>query len=159
MMWRSRILAALAAASAVAGCAGGGGSDAGNAAVYDAWRAQRSNVEVTASGAVARIFGTRLGRSGEHEGFLLHLRGAAGHGLTVRVEDNVDITGPIQLQTGDDVEVRGEYIFDPSGGIVHYTHHDPRGHHSSGYVKVRGRLYSQASPPHRIQSAASDSIL
>ena len=157
-MWRSRVVAVLAAAATSAGCAGGG-TDAGNAAVYDAWRAQRSSVEVTASGSVARIFGTRLGRSGEHEGFLLHLRGPGGHGLTVRVEDNVDITGPIPLQTGDDVEVRGEYIFDPRGGIVHYTHHDPRGHHSSGYVKVRDRLYSQALLPYHIQSAASDPIL
>ena len=157
-MWRSRIVAALASALAAAGCAGGG-TDAGNAAVYDAWRAQRSNVEVTASGSVARILGTRLGPSGDHEGFLLHLRGAGGHGLTVRVEDNVDITGPIPLQSGDDVEVRGEYIFDPRGGIVHYTHHDPRGRHSSGYVKVHDRLYSNALRPYRIQSAASDPIL
>ena len=81
------------------------------------------------------------GPSGGHEGFLLHLRGAAGRGLTVRVEDNVDLTGYIPLAAGDDVTVRGEYVFDPRGGLVHYTHRDPRGHHAAGYVRARDRLY------------------
>jgi hypothetical protein len=124
------------------GCAGGASGDAANAAVYDAWRSGRSHVEVTASGSVARVLGERAGPSGLHEGFLVHLRGADGHGLTVRVEDNVDVTGHIPLRTGDDVVVRGEYIYDTRGGLIHYTHHDPRGHHSSGYVRVNGRLYS-----------------
>jgi len=121
---------------------GGGATDAGsNAVVYDAWRAGRSHIEVTASGSVARVLGQRQGPSGDHEGFLVHLRGADGHGLTVRVEDNVDITGPLTLKDGDDVVVRGEYIYDPRGGLIHYTHHDPRGRHVPGYVRVNGRLY------------------
>jgi hypothetical protein len=136
-----RAAAAGALTLLLAACAGGASGDAANGAVYDAWRAQRSYVEVTASGSVARVLGVRTGPSGAHEGFLLHLRGAAGRGLTVRVEDNVDLTGPIALRTGDDVTVRGEYIYDPRGGIIHYTHTDPRGHHSGGYVRVNGRLY------------------
>lgn len=125
-----------------AGCGGGAtGADAGNAAVYDAWRAGRSQVEVTASGSVVRQLGTREGRSGAHEGFLLHLRGAAGRGLTVRVEDNVDLTGAIALTPGAEVVVRGEYIFDARGGIIHYTHRDPRGRHAAGYIATGGKLY------------------
>jgi hypothetical protein len=26
--------------------------------------------------------------------------------------------------------------------LIHYTHHDPRARHPSGYVRVGGRLYS-----------------
>ena len=126
---------------AFAGCSGGGTDTASNAAVYDAWRAQRSRVEVTANGSVARVLGDRSGPSGMHEGFLLHLTGSEGRGLTVRVEDNTDITGPIPMRSGDEVQVRGEYIYDPRGGIIHYTHHDPRGRHPSGYVRVNGRVY------------------
>jgi hypothetical protein len=136
-----RAVAVVLGALLVGGCAGGGG-DSGNAAVYDAWRAQRSRVEVTADGTVARVLGLREGPSGRHEGFLLHLRGSSGRGLTVRVEDNVDITGPIPVQPGDQVEVRGEYVYDPRGGLIHYTHHDPRGRHPSGYVRVNGRVYT-----------------
>jgi hypothetical protein len=135
-------LATAAVLLALSGCAGSsGGGDAANGAVYDAWRANRSYVEVTASGSVARVLGIRSGPSGRHEGFLLHLRGAEGRGLTVRVEDNVDLTGPIPLRAGDDVVVHGEYIYDPRGGIIHYTHNDPRGRHPGGYVRVNGRLY------------------
>jgi hypothetical protein len=134
--------AAAAGVLLLAACAGGGGSaDASNAAVFDAWRAARSRVEVTASGSVARVLGQREGPSGMHEGFLLHLRGGAGRGLTVRVEDNTDITGPIPLRAGDDVVVRGEYIYDSRGGIIHYTHRDPRARHPAGYVRVNGRIY------------------
>ncbi|MBC5798448.1 MAG: DUF3465 domain-containing protein [Candidatus Eremiobacteraeota bacterium] len=130
----------LGCASIAAGCSGGS-ADAGNGAVYDAWRAQHSRIEVTASGSVSRILGTRLGRSGAHEGFLLHLSGADGHGLTVRVEDNVDLTGPIPLAPGEAATVRGEYIYDPRGGLIHYTHRDPRGYHAAGYVQAAGRVY------------------
>jgi hypothetical protein len=130
----------LSCASAIAGCATGSG-DAGNGAVYDAWRSERSRVEVTANGSVSRILGTRSGRSGVHEGFLLHLSGAGGHGLTVRVEDNVDLTGPIPLEPGEAATVRGEYIYDERGGLIHYTHRDPRGYHAAGYVQVAGRIY------------------
>ena len=132
----------LAVLAFVVGCAGENASDtAQNRLVYDAWRSQRSHVEVTASGSVARIFGIHVGPSGAHEGFLLHLAGAEGRGLTVRVEDNVDLTGPLDLAEGQSVEVRGEYIFDPRGGIVHYTHRDPRGRHAAGYVRVGDKFY------------------
>jgi hypothetical protein len=135
-----------AAALLLGGCATSTTDTTSNAAVYDAWRAHRSYVQVTATGSVARVLGTRVGPSGAHTGFLLHLRGSEGGGLTVRVETNVDITGPIAVQAGDDVAVRGEYIYDPRGGIIHYTHHDPRGRHPGGYVRVGGRVYSSLTP-------------
>ena len=139
------IMLVLTVALALSACAqsatGTTGITSDNGAVYDAWRAGRSHIEVVANGSVARMLGTRRGRSGNHEGFLLHLSGSAGRGLTVRVEDNVDLTGPIPLSEGQDVVVRGEYIFDQRGGIVHYTHRDPRGRHISGYVLVDGKFY------------------
>src|SRR5580658_9578676 len=51
------------AAGLFAGCAGGAENDLSNAGVYDAWRTQRSYVEVTAAGSVARVLGQRLGPS------------------------------------------------------------------------------------------------
>jgi hypothetical protein len=138
-------LAALAAAALAAGCApapGGGTALPTNAEVYAAWQQHRSPVEVTALGTVVKVLGIRSGRSGRHEGFLVHLSGNESHDLTIRVEDNVDLTGPIPLRSGDSVELRGEYIFDPRGGILHYTHRDPRGRHPNGYVRVNGRTYS-----------------
>jgi hypothetical protein len=139
---RLLLCALLAALAACAPSGQSAGSDAGNAAVYQSWAQQRSKVEVTASGSVAKVLGTRRGPSGVHTGFLLHLRGSEGRGLTVRVEDNVDLTGPIPIRAGDDVEVRGEYIYDPRGGLIHYTHRDPRGRRAGGYVRIGNRMYS-----------------
>ncbi len=120
----------LALVLAMTGCATSSGADDANGVVYDAWANGRSRIEVTATGSVAQILGTRRGPSGVHEGFLLHLRGSAGRGLTVRVDDNVDLTGSIPIADGDDVEVRGEYVYDPRGGLIH-----------GDYVKVDGKVY------------------
>ncbi|GAC1443086.1 MAG: hypothetical protein NVS3B17_11300 [Vulcanimicrobiaceae bacterium] len=140
----ARVLVGLGVAFALAACAPHDSAANGrvhNAAAYEAWRAGRSKVEVTVDGSVARLLGTRAGRHGAHEGFLLHLSGAEGRGLTVRVEDNIDLTGPIPLREGQFVEVRGEYVYDARGGIVHYTHRDPRANHVAGYVLVDGKYY------------------
>jgi hypothetical protein len=40
------------------------------------------------------------------------------------------------------VEVRGEYIYDPRGGLIHYTHMDPRGRHPAGYIRANGKIYN-----------------
>jgi hypothetical protein len=115
--------------------------DAGNREIYEAWRAGRSHVEVEGTGVVARVLGTRNGPSGEHEGFLLHLTGPGGHGLTVRVESNLDLMGSLPVREGRAAIVRGEYEYDPRGGVIHWTHRDPSGRHPGGFVEVDGRRY------------------
>lgn len=122
-------------------CSGPAGPDAANAQIYDAWRNGRSGIEVQASGSIARILGEHTGPSGPHEGFLLHLTGSGGHGLTVRVESNLDLMGSLPIRGGEPTTVRGEYDYDPRGGVVHWTHRDPRGRHPDGFVEVDGRRY------------------
>ncbi len=133
--------AALLLGLILAGCTAAPSANDGNAAVFDAWRAQRSHIEVTARGVIARDLGTRAGVSAAHEGFLLHLAGASGRGLTVRVEANVDFTGPMPIAAGESVIVRGEYEFDARGGVIHWTHRDPRGRHPGGYIEIQNKRY------------------
>jgi hypothetical protein len=143
-MWFARTsskLALLLAAVLSGGCAAAPGDDAANAQIYDAWRAARSGIEVQASGSIARVLGERSGRSGPHEGFLLHLTGAGGHGLTVRVESNLDIMGNFAVHEGDAAIVRGQYEYDPGGGVLHWTHRDLAGRHPGGFVEVNGHRY------------------
>jgi hypothetical protein len=59
----------------------------------------------------------------------------------VRVEANVDFTGAFALRRGQTVEVRGEYEYYASGGVIHWTHRDPRGRHPDGYIQVDGHQY------------------
>jgi hypothetical protein len=108
-------------------------------AVCAAYSANRSHVEVVADGSVTRIFGVRAGRVSPHEGFLMRL--ASDCSVVVRVEANTDFTGPIPLTAGEHVLVKGEYEYYPLGGVIHWTHRDPRGRHEGGYIQAGGNLY------------------
>ncbi len=130
-------LAAAVAACLLAGCAAKSAPDDG--AVCAAYSAARSNVEVIADGAVTRVLGVAPGRVSPHEGFLLRL--ASGCSLIVRVEANTDFTGSFPLVPAQRVTVKGEYEYYPLGGVVHWTHHDPRGRHEGGYIEIGGRRY------------------
>jgi hypothetical protein len=83
---------------------------------------------------VLHVLGERSGRSGEHEGFIIGVSQR-----TFKVEDNTDITGPIPLHRGDIVSLLGQLECDDD--VIHWTHHDPRGRHPSGYIKVNGAVY------------------
>jgi hypothetical protein len=130
------ILMALAGASLCA-CAASQGPD--DAAVCAAFSAQRSGVEVVAQGSVTRVLGVQAGRSSPHEGFLLRLD--SGCAIVVRVEVNTDFTGTIPLSIGQRVLVKGDYEYYSRGGVIHWTHRDPRGRHENGYVDVNGTMY------------------
>jgi hypothetical protein len=96
--------------------------------------------EVTFAGQVSSqpryFFGTRTGC--EHETF--GVQTAAG---PVQIVDNVDIAPRVAVQPGDRVEVRGEMVHDPGRApVVHWTHHDPQGRHTGGFIQLRGRVYA-----------------
>ena len=136
-----RYLAAVATL-ALAGCidVGYGVSNGPpNKDVCAAYTAQSPKEEVRADGTVARILGLRRGPSGTHEGFLMKL--SSGCDLTIRVETNTDLTGPVPLHRGEHVVVKGEYVYYSLGGVLHWTHRDPRGHHEGGFVYANGKTY------------------
>lgn len=110
-----------------------------DSAVCAAYSASRSHVEVVADGTVTRVLGTRPGRVSPHEGFLLSL--GSGCKLVVRVEANTDFTGAIPITAGQHVSVKGEYEYYSLGGVIHWTHRDPRGRHEGGYIEAGGQTY------------------
>lgn len=121
----------------LAGCAVQTAPD--NAAVCAAYAAGRSHVEVIARGPVTRVLGITPGRVSPHEGFLMRVQATCD--LIVRVEANVDLAGRFPIARGALVQVKGEYEYYPRGGVIHWTHHDPRFHHEAGYVEVGGGIY------------------
>jgi hypothetical protein len=134
---RTQEAIAVLAVMALAGCATTQTPD--DNAVCAAYAAGRSHVEVVADGSIVRLLGTQAGRVSPHEGFLLRL--SSGCDLVLRVEANTDFTGPIPLTRGERVAVKGEYEYYPRGGVVHWTHRDPRGRHEGGYISAGGKLY------------------
>ncbi len=96
------------------------------------------SVEIRERGIVTRVLGTRQSTTGTHEGFLFAV--PMGRARTqLRVEDNVDITGPIPLHRGERIELQGQ--LECNDLVIHWTHHDPSGHHVAGYIAVNGRVY------------------
>lgn len=133
-----RTLPALAAAVALHACAMTEPAD--DPGLCSAYEAGRSHVEVVADGTVTRTLGVQPGRVSPHEGFLMRLSSACS--VIVRVEVNTDFTGSIPLTRGQQVLVKGEYEYYPLGGVIHWTHRDPRGRHAGGYVATGGRIYN-----------------
>ena len=98
----------------------------------------RSNVEVTAAGAVTTILADAPGADGTHQRFILRLTGLT---QTVLVENNVSIGRRVPIAVGDDVTVHGEYVWNDQGGLIHFTHHDPVHTHEGGWISLRGARY------------------
>lgn len=61
---------------------------------------------------------------------------------TVLVVHNIDIAPRLEnLQRGDQVALTGEYISNKKGGMIHWTHHDPRHHHPDGWLMYKKKRY------------------
>src|SRR3569623_2034850 len=84
--------------------------------------------EIAGTGVVIRIL--RDDDSGDrHQRFLLR----TPSGQTLLVAHNIDIAPRVEpLREGDTVAFKGEYVWNPKGGVVHWTHRDPAGRHPSG---------------------------
>lgn len=111
-----------------------------NAAALADIAAHRSGDEVIVEGIVSRVDHTSSGPTGVHERFDIRVSsGAAEH--DVLVADNISVGEPAPVRHGDDVIVKGVLEIDPSGPVIHWTHHDPSFRHAAGFVIVHGKMY------------------
>lgn len=111
--------------------------DSGVRVIAEAYRAQRSDVQVMGEGTVKKILRDDLDGS-RHQRFLLRL----ANKQTLLVAHNIDLAPRIDaLREGDKVAFFGEYEWNNQGGVIHWTHHDPAGRHVGGWLKHGGRTY------------------
>jgi hypothetical protein len=102
-----------------------------------AFRDQRSNVQVQGQGRVTRLLPAD-NDGNPHQRFVLQI--APNH--TVLVAHNLTLAPAIEnLQRGDRVRFFGEYEWNDRGGVIHWTHNDPQGRHADGWIEYRGRRY------------------
>ncbi len=104
--------------------------------VAAAFRDRRSDVLLETSGHVQRILSDDSEGS-RHQRFILSVDGS----LTVLVAHNIDLAERVPVAVGDSVDVRGEYVWNERGGLIHWTHRDPAGRHPGGWIRHQGRLY------------------
>lgn len=99
--------------------------------------AKMSDAQVQDNGKVVKILADD-NRGSRHQKFLVKIVS----GQTLLFAHNIDLAPRIaDIQVGDDISFRGEYVYNPKGGIVHWTHRDPQGSHLSGWIKHNGNTY------------------
>ncbi|MGF1823843.1 DUF3465 domain-containing protein [Vibrio splendidus] len=93
-----------------------------------AYENHQSDVQVRGSGTVYRVLPDD-NKGSRHQKFILRL----DSGQTLLVAHNIDLAPRVQgLEKGDRVEFYGEYEWNNKGGVMHWTHKDPRNHHIHG---------------------------
>ncbi len=98
---------------------------------------QLSDVQVKDSGIVSKTLSDDLNGS-RHQRFILRLE----DNHTLLVAHNIDLAPKIKsLRKGDRVNFYGEYEWNNKGGVLHWTHHDPGGHHIDGWLEHEGKRY------------------
>ena len=97
----------------------------------------KRQLQVRLSGRVERVLPDDLEGS-RHQRFILRL----ATGRTLLVAHNIDLAPRVAgLAENDRVELYGEYEWNRKGGVIHWTHRDPRGNHPHGWIKHKGRRY------------------
>ena len=106
-------------------------------ALAEAFERQQSDIQVEGRGTVVKLLADDRDGS-RHQRFLIRLES----GQTILIAHNIDLAPRIaSLAAGDEVGFYGEYEWNPKGGVIHWTHHDPAGRHPDGWVRHRERIY------------------
>lgn len=105
--------------------------------IAEAFRSGRSNLQLGGEGRVVRILPDDNNGS-RHQKFLIELES----GQSLLISHNIDLAPRIDnLREGELIEFYGEYEWNKKGGLIHWTHHDPKGAHPGGWLKYQGRVF------------------
>lgn len=107
-----------------------------NSAIEQAFAYKKSDVQVSGSGVVVKLLADD-NSGARHQKFLVKINAKQ----TLLFAHNIDLAPRVPLQVNDNISFSGEYVYNPKGGIVHWTHHDPNGLHPAGWVKLNGQTY------------------
>ncbi|WP_084403901.1 DUF3465 domain-containing protein [Marinobacterium litorale] len=103
----------------------------------DAFEHRQSDLQVRGSGVVIRMLSDDVEGS-RHQRFIVEM----SSGQTLLIAHNIDLAPRIDgLRVGDQIEFFGEYEWNAKGGVVHWTHHDPAGRHTGGWLRHQGKTY------------------
>jgi hypothetical protein len=106
-------------------------------AIANAFANHESNIQISGTGEVVRLLKDD-NKGIRHQRFIIKL----SSGQTLLVAHNIDIAGRIEgLSTGDRVSFSGVYEWNDKGGVIHWTHSDPSGRHTAGWIEYNDRRY------------------
>lgn len=106
-------------------------------AILRARRKKQSGVQIRYKARVVRLLpDDTIGT--QHQRFLVQIE----EGYSLLISHNIDLAYRVpMLKVGDTVEFYGEYQYNERGGVIHWTHHDPKKWHVDGWIKHNGRKY------------------
>jgi hypothetical protein len=106
-------------------------------ALASAIKNKQSDVIVEGEGTVVKVLPDDT-KGSQHQKFILKL----SSGETILVAHNIDLAPRVAgIAKYDTVGFKGEFEWNERGGVVHWTHHDPRGKHVGGWLKHKGKTY------------------
>ena len=110
---------------------------ANNKQIDKAYHSKQSDVQVLGVGKVIKVLKDDT-KGSQHQRFLVKLPS----NLTILIAHNIDLAPRVaDLKAGDAIEFYGEYEWNNKGGVIHWTHHDPRKKHKDGWLKHNGVIY------------------
>ena len=102
-----------------------------------AYAEKRSDVQVQGIAKVAKILSDD-NKGSRHQRFIIKTTS----NLTILVAHNIDLATRVEnIKEGDEIEFYGEYEWNNKGGVLHWTHQDPRKKHKDGWLKHNGVVY------------------
>lgn len=107
-----------------------------NAVIEQAFQHKKSGVQVHGQGHVVKLLQDDR-KGARHQRFLATINAQQ----TLLFAHNIDLAPRVPLVPGDEIRFFGEYIYNPKGGVMHWTHHDPQGSHAGGWIMHKGRKY------------------
>ncbi len=108
-----------------------------NPELLRAYNNQIAKVQIKGQGTIIKLLKDDLDGS-HHQRILLKVNA----NQTLLIAHNIDLAPRIDnLRVGDALEFYGEYVWNNKGGVLHWTHRDPRGRHQGGWLKYQGKIY------------------
>lgn len=112
-------------------------ADATAATILAAFKAGEGDLLVRSKGKVVNVLSDDTIGS-RHQRFIVKL--ANNH--TVLIAHNIDLAPRVEnIKKGDEIVFSGEYEWNEKGGVIHWTHKDPNGKHSNGWLEHNGIVY------------------
>lgn len=109
----------------------------GNPELQAAFDNKKSNLWLAGSGDIVKILPDD-NKGSRHQRFLIKVNPTQ----TILIAHNIDLADRVaNLQLGDMIQFYGEYEWNEKGGVVHWTHHDPAGEKSGGWIKHNNITY------------------
>ncbi len=97
---------------------------------------QRSGWWLTTQGHILKTLKDDT-RGSQHQRFLLKL----APDITLLVAHNIDLAPRVPLKQGDSIKIRGRYEWNHKGGVLHWTHHDPKKRQKGGWIYYKNKYY------------------